>query len=931
MELEFRHRDYITEEKAYSLPRLPAGTHPLSTSPETLHQVDLVHKEKEENDFFDPLSKINEKKEVSFEDFQDEEITGGPSNEASVQSSSKEWTSFKKILMQRFSASKNIPLSSISNAIMKTGKVTDKSPVDSHLEELDDPQKFTEEGLKVISQREYVLRLYELKDEIALSWSKKEHVTSLKLCIRVARLLMDTSVVQFYPTLFVLATDVMDMLGDMVWQRIRQKAEHTEDRKFVSSLPDDFEANSISDDAKETCNNWFSKIGSIRELLPRIYLELAVLPCWRFLVDNPMSSLQRLAMMTRGIADPIALAYCHLYMVHRAQKLPQHDLGYLVTGINDLKFVMMRILSLQETTCIISLADRRLLLSLMEPAIEYMMRCIFKDLNQVQVRDVIVGLGLGKDKSHLFGDCSCISVILHHLLKELPTGLICANAMSILHLIECNIDFSYDQYLNYKLLGLRLCENISRVNEAMALVDKVIQVISCYDRLHEYLEVLDAYVDIVLHNQMHIYLNTILNEIFERLCAKGIDKNALSGLQSFLLKLVTHFDHLEDILSLSHFVDILDVMHGSSRNIINISILRMATRNTCIDDPTIIHFLFEVSQVLHDGTDFSNIRNDENQHSARLISRFVNMVDYGRDFERNLSFLVDCRGAFGDMIELKETLVHSSNLLSIKLMKESSNLFAFAKSCLTFSEVTIAAIPDCFRRFSLYLETAEVALMGGLVSHADGLIDSALCYLQDFDLVDGLRTTNDTEANLSLICKLCNLMIVVPGNVEQGFLDGPKKIFSFLDSQPWMTSKLKIKGMCALISILAAFSQNAIPLQLIPGKVIGNHELIYGDPTCSEEILSFSRAIIQKIVDIVLQEPSQATSGNLALEGCSSIASSFRVRTDILTICSRLLEIAELSLSSDDRYLVSTKNFVNTCQLCCQEDGHLQNSESMTG
>lgn len=120
MELEFRHRDYIAEEKAYSLPRLPAETHPLSTSSQTPHQVDLAHKEKEENDFFDPLRKIDEKKEVSFEDFQDEEITGGPSNEssvqssakASVQSSSKEWTSFKKILMQRFPASKNISLSS---------------------------------------------------------------------------------------------------------------------------------------------------------------------------------------------------------------------------------------------------------------------------------------------------------------------------------------------------------------------------------------------------------------------------------------------------------------------------------------------------------------------------------------------------------------------------------------------------------------------------------------------------------------------------------------------------------------------------------------------------------------------------------------------------------------------------------------------------
>ena len=72
------------------------------------------------------------------------------------------------------------------------------------------------------------------------------------------------------------------------------------------------------------------------------YLELAVLPCWRFLVDNPMSSLQRLAMMTRGIADPIALAYCHLYMVHRAQKLPQHDLG-ITTFIQKL-FLMVHVL-----------------------------------------------------------------------------------------------------------------------------------------------------------------------------------------------------------------------------------------------------------------------------------------------------------------------------------------------------------------------------------------------------------------------------------------------------------------------------------------------------------------------------------------------------------------------------------------------------------
>ncbi|GFZ12533.1 hypothetical protein Acr_23g0009180 [Actinidia rufa] len=140
-----------------------------------------------------------------------------------------------------------------------------------HLEELDDPQKFAEDGIKVISQQEYVSRLHELKDEITRAWQADDRVTSLKLSIKVAKLLMDTSVLEFYPTLFVLATDVMDMVGDMVWERIKQKAEFSEGGNVISSLPaENFKAEDISVDAKETCSNWFFKIGSIRELLPRM-------------------------------------------------------------------------------------------------------------------------------------------------------------------------------------------------------------------------------------------------------------------------------------------------------------------------------------------------------------------------------------------------------------------------------------------------------------------------------------------------------------------------------------------------------------------------------------------------------------------------------------------------------------------------------------
>ncbi|CAI9088367.1 OLC1v1022675C1 [Oldenlandia corymbosa var. corymbosa] len=927
-ELEFRRRDYIAEDKACYLSRAPAESHPLSTSSQSHPPVGFVHKVKvkDEDAILDPLRGTTEKTEIASAHSQEEEINLTPlvTDGVSLQFPSKEWTSLKKTLFQKFPVANNITLSSISQGIMKVGKVTEQSQVHSHFEERDDPQKISEEGLKVVSQKEYITRLQELKHEISHSWDNNDRVTSLRLSIKVARLLMDTSVLQFYPTIFVLATEVMDMLGDMVWERIMHKAEYAEDGTFICSLPDNFEASHICEDAKETCVNWFSKIGSIRELLPRLYLELALLPCWRFLIDNPVSSLQRLVLMARGIGDPLASAYCHLYMAYRAQKLTQNDIGYLITGIKDLKIQMERIVSMQEIKFGSSQADIRLHVSLMEPTIESMMKCIFKySKHQMRVHEVLVGLGLGKDQSHLFGDCSCVSIILHHLLKELPVSLISSNAMDILHMIKCNDDCSYEQYLNYKLVGLRLCESISQVSDVIALVEKIMEVISCYDNLDEYLTVLDAFFDIILHYEMDIHLNKILDEVFERVCAQDIGENALTGLQSFFLKLLTHFDDLKEIVSLNHFIDILDVMHGSSRNIINVDILRMATKNNCIQDHTIIHFLFEVSQALHDGIDSSNIRNDENQHSIRLISGFVNLVDYGENVERNLSFLLDCRGAFTGMNDLKETLVHSSNLLAVKALKYGSSSLSVVKSCLTFSEVTIPSIPDCLRQLNLYLETAEIALLCELLSHADGLIGSAICCLQDLGLMDGLQTPGAVDGGLTLLFKLCNLIIRLPGGLKQGFTYGPRSVYSFLDSS-WMTSKLKVRGFCALISMLAALSQNPLQFPSIHNKVISNYKLFFSDPTYLEEISLLSGVVLEKVFDVISQEPSQTTRGNLALEFCNCIASSFKVSKKLLTTCAKLVEIAELSLGSDNRYLASTKKILVACGICEEENMDLE-------
>ncbi|KAG6689736.1 hypothetical protein I3842_11G189400 [Carya illinoinensis] len=769
----------------------------------------------------------------------------------------------------------------MSNVIMKGVKVAEKSLTSTHLEELEDPEKCAEDGVKVVTRQEYISRLHELKDEINRAWHANDRVTSLKLAIKVARLLMDTSVLHFYPTLFVLSMDIMDMLGDMVWERIKWKAEFAEDGTRLFSLPENFQARDICSDAKETCNNWFCKIGSICELLPRIYLELALLPCWRFLVDQPEDSLHRLVMMTRGLSDPLASAYCRLYMAHCAQKLPRSDTGYLVKCVNDINIQLMRIISAREMTHRNSTDNKRLLFSLMEPTIEYIMKSIFKDASKSQVSNVLVELGSRRNQVELFGSLQCISMVLHHLLKELPAEVVTSNAMEILHIIECSNDYSFDQCLNYRLLGFRLSERRSQMDIIHDVVDKVIQVLSQNSSLDEYLKIVDAYVDIVLQNQMDNHLNTILGGILNRACNKAVAEDELESLQTILMKLLNHFKGLEDVFALNHFLEILDIMHGSSRSFVNMHILNLATRNSSISDPTTIQLLFEISQALHDDLDFLNAKGDDNQ-PARLISRFVHM----------------------------ETLVHSSNCLAIKALKDAKKHLSFVKSCIAFGEVTLPSISAQIKQLNLYLETAEVALVCGLVSHSDGLIDSAISCLLSLDCVDGSRTT-DIEGILSAIQKLFCLLIMVPGNPEQGVTYFANNILALVNSSSWMTPAMRTRIFCTTLTLTATLSQNKLPYHAVHGEIFGNDLLFFGDSSYLHELVLLSESVLQNVVDSIQKEPSPAGRGCIALEACNCIASSFVVSPEISQICSKLIETAKSCLSANDKYLQSTIKFLD--------------------
>jgi len=75
-----------------------------------------------------------------------------------------------------------------------------------------------------LSQQDYIKRIDELNNALLSAWNEDDRVKTLKIVIQCAKLLADTSVIQFYPSKFVLITDVLDTFGQLVYERIKTKS-----------------------------------------------------------------------------------------------------------------------------------------------------------------------------------------------------------------------------------------------------------------------------------------------------------------------------------------------------------------------------------------------------------------------------------------------------------------------------------------------------------------------------------------------------------------------------------------------------------------------------------------------------------------------------------------------------------------------------------
>ena len=134
----------------------------------------------------------------------------------------------------------------------------------------------------------------------------------MKIIIQYAKILNDVSTPKFYCHKFLLISEFIDNFSKLVYERICKLAFGSKQKVDFSKITPQVG----NQNAKEVCMNWIMKTCCIRELLPRIYIDISFLGMFKFIMTDAEleTKILNIAFMIRGISHPLIAFYASMYL-----------------------------------------------------------------------------------------------------------------------------------------------------------------------------------------------------------------------------------------------------------------------------------------------------------------------------------------------------------------------------------------------------------------------------------------------------------------------------------------------------------------------------------------------------------------------------------------------------------------------------------------
>ncbi|XP_036290318.1 VPS35 endosomal protein-sorting factor-like isoform X2 [Pipistrellus kuhlii] len=802
------------------------------------------------------------------------------------------WTSKRGEILARYTTTEKLSI----NLFMGSEKgragpaafaVSEK--VRTRLEELDDFEEGSQKELLNLTQQDYVNRIEELNQSLKDAWASDQKVKALKIVIQCSKLLSDTSVIHFYPSKFVLITDILDTFGN-------------------------FSPENVNDTARETCLNWFFKIASIRELIPRFYVEASILKCNKFLSKMGISEcLPRLTCMIRGIGDPLVSVYARAYLCRVGMEVAPHLKESLNKNFFDFLLTFKQIHGdTVQNHLAVQGVELSSYLPLYSPAMDWIFQCISYRAPENLLTEMM-------ERCKKLGNNA---LLLNSVMSAFRAEFIATRSLDFIGMIKECSEAGFPKHLLFRSLGLNLALADPPEGDRLQILNEAWRVITKLKNPQDYIDCAEVWAEYTCRHFTKREVNTVLADIIKHMTPDRAFEDSYPQLQSIIKKVIAHFHDFAVLFSVEKFLPFLDMFQKESVRVEVckcIMELFIKHQHEPTKDPVILNALLHVCKTMHDSVNALTLE-DEKRTLACLINGFVKMVSFGRDFEQQLSFYVEARSMFCNLEPVLVQLIHSVSRLAMetrKVMKgnHSRKTAAFVRACVAYCFITIPSLVGIFTRLNLYLLAGQVALANQCLSQADAFFKAAISLIPEVPKtinVDGKMRPSEPFL-LEFLCNFFSTLLIVPDHPEHGVLFLVRELLNVIQDYTWEdTSDDKIRIYTYVLHLLSAMSQETYLYHV--DKVDSNDSLYGGDSKFLAENNKLCEMVMTQILEhlrALAKDEALKRQSLLGLSFFNSILAHGDLRNNRLNQLSvNLWHLAQRHGYADTRTMVKTLEYI---------------------
>ncbi|KAI9984123.1 hypothetical protein PInf_005416 [Phytophthora infestans] len=785
-----------------------------------------------------------------------------------------------------------------------------------------DPSPEQDEKTIEISQSQYVAKVKEMQKRLIASWEHNHKVEALRIAIKCVKLLADADTApQLYPCVFVLVSEVLDAFGKLVFDRIHARASEGDNgQPLPEPLSDHFMSSEINIQATETCRNWFYKTACIRELLPRIYIEIALLGCYRFLCDGEYPQIvARLSNMIKGVGEPMVALYARLYLALTSSELlgttsPAEQTIVVNSSLFDYfyAFNWFRQKKL-EHWLLTHKMEYDEYLALHSPAVEWLVKCAAPGASQDSFDTLL---------AH-YQEYSYSSMVLKHLCECFGATFYASTPSEMLELIRTASPSLISQCHLYSLVAVQL-SSVPAIaeNEAggkLQFLNDSWSAITSQEDITQYMECAAAYMKLIVAHFSHREALILLKDVVRHLNAATPEEltaktyNLLGALiENVVFGAQQHYEFFSKLIPSTSF------LRESSVNVAK-KVLRATASERAEANRDISAFITRLGYV----NEAASERAQDEQQEALLM------------------LYTDCRRAFYKLEPIKMLLSSMALRLAMHVHKRIGGgasvdgakkrvhtRLNFIQSCLAFAHITIPSIEASLEKLRLLVSAANVALVANCIPQMDALVKAAIVLLADLDpnavgtatedsalhsasqmglfgAVGVNRTSSSVDQIVQIIAQLMSMLVYAPSlNDEDAFYFVSALRKAVLERMTWTSSSAlsyrleagvaHVRVLLMLVQLYALWGQKSLPGRL--DGVDSNDALYGGDDVFSNEVqMRFSSSVEEVAREI--EALGEVNEGNDSSGDTERVmAAQIELMLDFVNLVAPVLEYDESRL-----------------------------------